>query len=703
MTAAAAPKVADRETRKPEFPATVHAYTDALQLLRDTPGLTADQISDQTGRLKWNVKRDLHKLVDAGVIEGKGGDHGDKAWSLTAKGTRWVEGIDVASGRAAAATGTSRVAEVLLAQLAPDPDQPRKAFDEEQLRELADSIAAMGLLQPILVRPAGPAPGQHTIIAGERRYRAIGLLASAGRWSADTPVPIRIATPEDEAEVMELALVENTQRTDLNHMELALGYQRLADLGRTPKQIAAVVGRTNDHVTQHLRLTRLEAEDQAAVAAGTLPLHQALEKLRAPKDTPPSLDGRGAGGEGDEPTLADLIKPGMVVRTSYNTGPYLVDSVTPHTDDAGRAWAIGGRQIENGRPRGKSPDSWLNGYRLVWDGETPRFLTASGDEVFIVETSLADPVLSDSDPLVVNGIRYPNTTRAQEARYAARLEERKANHSAQAASDRVASDSGKQADPDEPPLPFGTEEEASVVDSPLTTHDSLPTLSPRARLALIELAHKSGDERRPFEDGWHGASVGSYWLDTTHSELTAAGLATFAQVRGGLPPIAALTHKGSAWLDSQGFELPVTDAAKEKAQIASGLDIHDWPYVTPWLAQVAQPAEAPIDSAQAASDRVASDSAQSDEAAADLDRTVLALVAARGEVLMANPAKVFADLGITSVDMFGGDGFEGVITLLGPDNQPVTHLTVDIDGELPDSRAKALAALIAHQLSRVLA
>lgn len=694
MTAAAVqPQVSARETRKPEFPATVHAYTDALQLLRDTPNLTADQIADATGRVKSNVKRDLHKLVDAGVIEGLG-----DTWSLTAKGTRWVEGIDVATGLAPAAQGETAVP---LDRLSPDPDQPRKAFDPAGIGDLAHSIAEKGLLQPILVRPA-LADGLHIIIAGERRYRAIHSLAADGIWSDDTPVPIRIASPEDEAEVMELALVENTQRTDLNHMELALGYQRLVDLGRTPKQIAAVVGRTNDHVTQHLRLTKLDPDDQAAVAAGTLPLHQALEKLRSPKDSPPSLEGRGAGGEGAELTLADLIKPGMVVRTSYNTGPYLVDEVSSYTEADATRWSLAMRQIENGRPKGKSPDSWINDLRVEWEFDTPRFRMHSADELFLVEGVTLNHPPAVTDPLVVNGIRYPNTTRAQEARYAAGLEERKANHST--------GTSPAPADPDEPPLPLdadpdrdGGAQAASDRVASDSAKDEATPLSPRARLALIELAHKCGDERRPWDGvGW-GASVGSYWLDTTHSELTAAGLATFAQVRGGLPPIAALTHKGSAWLDSQGFELPVTERAKEQAQKASLLDIHDWPYVTPWLAQVAQPAEAPADVTEADAPTLAATLDQLDEAAVDLDRTVLALVAAEAEILTANPAKVFADLGITVAEQSTDDGFEGVIALIGPDNQRVTYLTVDVDGELPDSRAKALAALIAHQLRRVMA
>lgn len=662
-TAAIQPQVSARETHKPEFPATVHAYTDALQLLRDTPNLTAEQIAEATDRVKSNVRRDLHKLVDAGVIQSTGASHQSAFWSLTEKGKRWVEGIDVASGRAQAGGETT----ASLVQLVPDPDQPRKMFDELELGDLIHSIQTKGLLQPILVRPAG-ANGLHIIIAGERRYRALKALAADGFWPADKPVPVRIASPEDEAEVMELALVENTQRTDLNHMELALGYQRLVDLGRTPKQIAAVVSRTNDHVTQHLRLTRLEPDDQAAVAAGTLPLHQALEKLRIPK-----AEGVKTGAAEETWFTHDVLKSPDGPRDGQPT-------VSIHIlhNDADRYRAS--TQVNLGSSGRVSQTMVFDSARMA--------RTAAIQQAR--ESDLPRPAIEWLDrlqgPYVVNGVDCFNAARAQERRFALGWDERKANH---------ASSGSAPADPDEPPLPFEAAEP--------TSH---PELSPRARLALIELAHRCGDERRPWGDDGRrqGASVGSYWLDTAHSELTAAGLATFAQVRGGLPPIATFTEAGARWLDLQGIELPVTAAAKEAAQKASLLEAGEHPYITPWLAQVAQPAAAPAAAAQedpAPSLKATLD--QMDQAAADLDRTVLALVEADAEILTANPAKVFADLGITSADMFGGEGLEGVITLLGPDNQPVTHLTVDVDGQLPDTRAQALAALIAHQLRRVMA
>ena len=163
-----------------------------------------------------------------------------------------------------------------------------------------------------------------------------------------------------------------------------------------------------------------------------------------------------------------------------------------------------------------------------------------------------------------------------------------------------------------------------------------------------------------------------------------------------------MTTDGLDWLALQGIELPVSAAAKEKAQIDSGLDVHDWPYVTPWLAQVAQPAEAPTGDPEGhATPSLAGTLDQLDQAAADLDATVLAMVEADAEILTAKPAKVFADLGIVSARSSAAD--VGLIVLIGPGGKIAADLTIDQASALPDSRAEVLTALIAHQLRRVMA
>ena len=143
----------------------------------------------------------------------------------------------------------------------PNPNQPRKLFDEEQLQALADSIAEHGLIQPLAVRSVGE--GFYQIIAGERRWRA-------ARMAGLTEVPVMVVDADDK-NVMELALVENLQRQDLNPMEEAQGYESLmADFGLTQEEVAARVGKSRPAVANALRLLSLPEEVQNFVVEGTL-------------------------------------------------------------------------------------------------------------------------------------------------------------------------------------------------------------------------------------------------------------------------------------------------------------------------------------------------------------------------------------------------------------------------------------------------
>jgi ParB family chromosome partitioning protein len=144
-----------------------------------------------------------------------------------------------------------------------NPDQPRRNFDAEALQELADSIRERGVIQPILVRPAPGSEGEYQIIAGERRWRAAQL---AGLHAI--PALIREL---DDLEVMEVALIENVQRTDLNALEEARGYAvMVARYNRSHETIAGIVGKSRSHVANTLRLARLPAGVQGHLEAGRL-------------------------------------------------------------------------------------------------------------------------------------------------------------------------------------------------------------------------------------------------------------------------------------------------------------------------------------------------------------------------------------------------------------------------------------------------
>jgi ParB family chromosome partitioning protein len=154
-----------------------------------------------------------------------------------------------------------------------NPQQPRKHFDEGDLAELANSIRTHGVLQPILVRPIPG--GKFEIVAGERRWRA------AQRAGLHTiPAVVREL---NEVEVLEIAIVENVQRTDLNPIEEAQGFQALIDrFGRTQEEIAEAVGKSRPHIANMLRLLKLPEDLQEMVRDGRLSSGHARAILTAP-------------------------------------------------------------------------------------------------------------------------------------------------------------------------------------------------------------------------------------------------------------------------------------------------------------------------------------------------------------------------------------------------------------------------------------
>lgn len=152
--------------------------------------------------------------------------------------------------------GSSSINEVPLKQIYANPDQPRREFDEERLQELADSIREIGIIQPITLRKIKDK--EYQIIAGERRFRAAGIA------ELET-IPAYIRTADDE-NVMEMALIENIQREDLNAMEVALACQHLLEVySMTQEQLSTRIGKKRATVSNYIRLLRLPAEIQVAL------------------------------------------------------------------------------------------------------------------------------------------------------------------------------------------------------------------------------------------------------------------------------------------------------------------------------------------------------------------------------------------------------------------------------------------------------
>ncbi|MCC7101522.1 MAG: ParB/RepB/Spo0J family partition protein [Fimbriimonadaceae bacterium] len=165
--------------------------------------------------------------------------------------------------------------ELEIGQIVPNKDQPRKHFDEDALDELADSIRAVGLLQPIVVRPI--AEHKYEIIAGERRFRA-------AQRAGLTSVPISVRSASD-ASVLQLALIENIQREDISPVECALAYRQLVDeFNLTQEQVAQRVGKSRVAVSNTLRLLKLPDEVLEALGAGLITEGHAKALLSCPNE-----------------------------------------------------------------------------------------------------------------------------------------------------------------------------------------------------------------------------------------------------------------------------------------------------------------------------------------------------------------------------------------------------------------------------------
>lgn len=172
--------------------------------------------------------------------------------------------------------GSSSINEVELSKITINPNQPRHEFDEDALQELANSISEIGIIQPITLRKISD--DEYQIIAGERRFRAS---QKAGLYT----IPAYIRTADDE-NVMEMALIENIQREDLNSVEIALAYEHLIDqYGLTQDKLSERVGKNRATIANYLRLLKLPAPIQMALQKKELDMGhaRALLSLNNPK------------------------------------------------------------------------------------------------------------------------------------------------------------------------------------------------------------------------------------------------------------------------------------------------------------------------------------------------------------------------------------------------------------------------------------
>ena len=215
----------------------------------------------------------------------------------------------VSEDKPVASTASSGLRELAVDLISRSPYQPRNNFNEEALQELADSIRAQGVVQPVVVRPAAGKPGHYELIAGERRWRAAQL---AGLHE----VPAVIREVDDQA-AMAMALIENIQRQQLNPMEEAVALNRLIDeFGLTHEQTAEAVGRSRAAVSNTLRLLNLEEGVKALLSEGQLEMGHARALL-------------GLSGGAQFKAAREVANKGLSVRETERLVKKLVNPVAP--------------------------------------------------------------------------------------------------------------------------------------------------------------------------------------------------------------------------------------------------------------------------------------------------------------------------------------------------------------------------------------
>ncbi len=172
---------------------------------------------------------------------------------------------DVSLDQTAAETERARRADLVLPveKVIPNPDQPRRHFTREALEELAASIREKGIIQPLIVRPKDQGAGTYEIVAGERRWRAAQMAKLH-----EVPVVVREFS---DTEVLEIAIIENIQRADLNPVEEAMGYRQLMDrFGHTQEKLAEALSKSRSHIANLMRLLQLPEEVQDYLREGKL-------------------------------------------------------------------------------------------------------------------------------------------------------------------------------------------------------------------------------------------------------------------------------------------------------------------------------------------------------------------------------------------------------------------------------------------------
>lgn len=298
---------------------------------------TRTELAEAAGRKPSNIARDIAILVNAALVEERAKGDCGKPIVLTEEGVAQLAGLDRANG-----SGSAGALTALHSDIGPHPLNPRKDFEtaeaEEGLDELRVSIVKKGLLQPIVVRPQ-PEAGKWWIVAGERRWRAIGQAISDGDWNDDQPIEIAVREVDDREHLL-LALNENLQRSNMKAIEEGVAFAAAVhDFGLSTEELSNQTGKSQRYVQQRIALLKLSQPDQ--------------DRMRLPKDHPDYLSFKAARAMTqtarevpvhigvDLSSGPDLTAEVEVTRAEDGTASFEVVSREPGSSDAAEAAKFG--------------------------------------------------------------------------------------------------------------------------------------------------------------------------------------------------------------------------------------------------------------------------------------------------------------------------------------------------------------------------
>ncbi len=635
------------------------AVQNADVLRRLAPGAIIPSVAAlarDLGRDKSNFARTVNSLVESGLVHPADGGQ----LTITDEGRAMVRRLDAADNAEHLNPGAVMVRHD---QLRPNPFNPRKHFNEEEIQALAETIRTDGVLQNLTVSPPDLL-GYRLIFIGERRWRAVGSLIAGNAWDTDRPLPCVEREPSDDeqADALFLGLVENGRREPLTWLEEARAYHALQErTGRSAREMALRTGKEPRVVQEMVKVLKDAAPEQIAeLESGEITVEQLRYAVRTPAATPAPPAGLSTDRinermraqqeeretsdaehyakltEGWPTDEAELLLMATSLLRDYDLAIRNGDAESQR--EAAEGYEAVVQRLNGGTRFGSS--AWAekvaehcaapDGALPMW-GQQGRFLiqgpgfrsivVAKGgmghsssldfyavdvDAPYISNTGyrshFARPELGQTFQAALPRFVYFCRWDSLKGRHQTKLEAiEDAAHVREAASPTWLADATafEVADytPPTTPEPKPTAPKAAAPQTDIEDFaprpSSLPvSLTPHEQLALVELAHKIGEEGTA-KDGALCVPVGKIWLDDAAQTLIRHGFME-AKNLGGWH--ANTTWNGRGWLDRNGFALgsfekPITAEMLETARAATHCEVNDNGYVTEWL-NAAPPAEA---------------------------------------------------------------------------------------------------------------